>query len=174
METPFHFVTLVLRRLGVVLGLLLAVCALPALAAPKDGKPSDCYSCHEKSDKVLPDTHKPTEGMTLETCRDCHRHGGKSARLSGKLPLVHTHQLSGMSCARCHGDGKKKEAVETEVCESCHDPVKLAQKTAQVKPENPHTSPHYGTALNCTFCHRAHEPSENFCAQCHTFKFVVP
>jgi hypothetical protein len=159
---------------ALLLVLFLPLCSSLVSAAPKDAHPSSCYSCHDKKDKILPDNHKPTEGMTLESCRECHRQGGKSARLAGKLPLVHAHQLSGVTCVKCHGESKKKEAVETEVCESCHDPVKLAQKTARVKPENPHTSPHYGTALNCTYCHHQHEPSENFCTQCHSFDFKVP
>jgi cytochrome c oxidase cbb3-type subunit 3 len=34
-------------------------------------------------------------------------------------------------------------------------------------PPNPHTSPHYGTELDCNLCHRQHAKSENYCAQCH-------
>lgn len=162
-----------LRLLVPALALLLVPVASTTFAAAKDSAPSDCYACHDAKEKVLPAGHEATLGMTLETCRDCHRHGGKSKRLSGKLPLVHSHQLSGMTCVKCHGEGKKKP-VETEVCESCHDPLKVEKKTAGVKPENPHTSPHYGNTLNCTYCHRQHEPSENFCLQCHTFDFKVP
>ena len=167
------YVPAALRSFIVGVLVLFAFAGSTADAAPKNGNPSSCYACHEQKDKILPEGHEATEGMTLASCRDCHRQGGKSVRLAGKIPLAHTHQLSGMSCAKCHGEGKKN-AVETEVCESCHDPLKLSKKTADVKPENPHTSPHYGTSLNCTYCHRQHEPSENFCAQCHRFDFKVP
>ena len=33
---------------------------------------------------------------------------------------------------------------------------------------------HYQDKLECTNCHLGHEKSENFCAQCHDFKFNVP
>ena len=32
-------------------------------------------------------------------------------------------------------------------------------------------APHNG---DCILCHLQHEKSENYCAQCHNFKFVVP
>lgn len=159
--------------LSLVLMFFLSVCSMMVSAAGKESDPSSCYACHDKKDKILPESHKPTEGMNWESCRDCHRAGGKNAPLAGKIPLAHAHQLSGVSCVKCHGEGKKK-AVETEMCESCHDPLKLVQKTAKVKPENPHVSPHYGTSLNCTYCHHQHESSENFCSQCHNFDFKVP
>ncbi len=43
--------------------------------------------------------------------------------------------------------------------------VRLAAKTANLKPKNPHDSPHYG---------KQHAKSENDCAQCHKFGFKVP
>ncbi|WP_423837815.1 cytochrome c3 family protein, partial [Sutterella wadsworthensis] len=46
--------------------------------------------------------------------------------------------------------------------------------TKNVKPTNPHTSPHYNADLDCVNCHVGHEPSENYCAQCHNFDFKVP
>ncbi len=35
--------------------------------------------------------------------------------------------------------------------------------------EPPHTSPHYGTELDCTLCHKQHAKNENYCNQCHKF-----
>ena len=61
--------------------------------------------------------------------------------------LADRHVAKGVSCEMCHG---------------------------KVKPHNPHTSPHYQDKLECTNCHLGHEKSENFCAQCHDFKFNVP
>ena len=50
----------------------------------------------------------------------------------------------------------------------------LVAKTKNVKPQNPHVSPHYQDQLECTNCHHMHEESENFCGQCYDFKFKVP
>lgn len=146
-----------------------------AFAAPKrlaSAKPNNCAACHGK-DKILPDGHSATTKMTLASCRECHEKGS-STSLSGKLTLSHIHQLSGVTCIKCHGKAKKQEAVEANVCEACHEPAKLAEKTATVKPQNPHTSAHYGTSLDCNVCHHQHAKSENFCITCHKFNFVVP
>ncbi|WP_301096791.1 cytochrome c3 family protein, partial [Turicimonas muris] len=35
-------------------------------------------------------------------------------------------------------------------------------------------SPHYQNKLECNNCHVGHEPSENFCGQCHNFEYKVP
>ena len=43
-----------------------------------------------------------------------------------------------------------------------------------VKPTNPHVSPHYQDQLDCTNCHYMHGETENFCDQCHQFGFKVP
>ena len=50
----------------------------------------------------------------------------------------------------------------------------LVEKTKNVKPVNPHVSPHYGKTLECTNCHLMHQESENYCNQCHEFNFKVP
>ncbi len=149
--------------------------ALPAFAAPKrltSAKPDNCSACHGK-DKVLPEGHAKTAKMALSACRECHTKDSPTS-LSGKLPLSHRHQLAGVTCVKCHGKAKKQTPVEAAVCETCHEPARLAEKTAGVKPQNPHTSPHYGTALDCNVCHHQHAKSENFCIQCHTFNFKLP
>ena len=66
-------------------------------------------------------------------------------------------------------------AAPTALCLVCHgSAAKVALKTQNTKPNNPHDSPHYGTQLDCNFCHRQHAKSEDYCAQCHKFNFVVP
>ena len=59
-------------------------------------------------------------------------------------------------------------------CIVCHDPNAVAAKTANVKPQNPHVSPHYGKDLDCVLCHVQHGQTENYCEQCHNFGFKVP
>ncbi len=155
-----------------LLALMLAVGVVSA--APKQvpgAKGGDCAACHGK-DKVLPDSHPAVRDMQWKDCLACHAEGKMS--LVGKMPGSHRHQLSGVSCAACHGKGTP-EPLAMEKCVSCHgSTAKLAEKTAQVKPSNPHTSPHYGTELDCNLCHKQHAKNENYCAQCHKFDFKVP
>ena len=72
----------------------------------------------------------------------------------GRLGKIHKAQ--GVAC---HGDGDFKA---------------LALKTAATKPLNPHENRHYGNQANCGLCHRQHDVSVNFCADCHPrFDFKV-
>lgn len=84
------------------------------------------------------------------------------------------HLKAGLKCESCHGPDKKIESPEKEQCMKCHDPRQLAEKTKNVKPANPHNSPHYHKDLECTLCHLQHEKPENYCDQCHKFGFKVP
>lgn len=85
------------------------------------------------------------------------------------------HQAKGIGCADCHGKAKKKTAVAAERCLECHGPAaEVAKRTAAVKPENPHDSPHWGSQMDCTVCHRQHEVTVNWCNNCHAFGFKVP
>ena len=72
---------------------------------------------------------------------------------------------AGCMCAQAAGfaDAHTSKGVP---CEACH--------VSKVKPQNPHTSPHYQNKLECNNCHVGHEPSENFCGQCHNFEYKVP
>lgn len=138
-------------------------------------KPGDCAACH-KTKKMYSDSHVPTKEMPYEGCLVCHTSAeGKAGTLRGKMPGSHLHALRGITCEKCHGKVKNYKPVEMSKCVSCHgDPAKLAQRTANVKPENPHKSPHYGTSADCNLCHRQHAKSENLCAQCHKFNYTVP
>ena len=155
--------------------ILLMVFTQAVSAAPKllpKAKAGDCAACHGK-EKVMPESHPDTKTMNWKGCLACHKEGKMS--LVGKLPGSHVHQLSGVNCVSCHGKAKKPQALGMEKCVACHgSTAKLAEKTAKVKPENPHTSPHYGTELDCNLCHRQHAKSENYCNQCHNFNFRVP
>jgi len=144
-------------------------------AAPKKistAKPGDCTACHA-GEKVLPPDHPDTKQMNLTGCLSCHQKSGKSS-LQAKIPGSHAHNLAGVSCEKCHGKVQKQKDVEMAKCLTCHNTSKLLEKTAKVKPENPHTSPHYGDSLDCNLCHRQHGKSENYCNQCHQFNFIVP
>jgi len=153
---------------------LLLAAARNGLPEPKlqpTAKPGDCSACHGKD--ILPDRHSDTKEMNWKGCQTCHKKD-KMALVS-KMPGSHLHQLEGINCVSCHGKTEKPEALEMDKCVACHgSTAALAEKTAKVKPENPHTSPHYGTELDCNLCHHQHKKSENYCSQCHKFDFIVP
>jgi len=145
--------------------------AAPKLA-PSKAKGGECAACHLK-EKVLPESHPDTAAMDWAACKACHAEGAMV--LTGKMPGSHRHQLSGVNCEKCHGKAAQQEALTMDQCVACHGSTdKLAEKTKNVKPTNPHTSPHYGTKLDCNLCHHQHAKTENYCNTCHDFKFVVP
>ncbi|MEE0162541.1 MAG: cytochrome c3 family protein [Sutterella wadsworthensis] len=81
----------------------------------------------------------------------------------------------GLSCETCHGPDKANPQEPTiDTCKQCHDVKALVEKTKDVKPANPHMSPHYRDELECTNCHIMHGETENFCDQCHQFGYKVP
>lgn len=91
------------------------------------------------------------------------------------VPLDEFHASVDVTCADCHGDDKKREAVPMVKCLECHDTQDLADKTANTTPTNPHKNRHYSTEADCNLCHHQHKKSENFCLPCHgRFDFVVP
>lgn len=132
---------------------------------------SGCLSCHHGEDRVLPGEHVATQSLDLNKCLECHH--GDETRLTYKIPLGHTHQLSGISCIDCHGTQEPMKTVESGKCISCHSLEDLRdQKSGNIE-ANPHDS-HYGPDLDCDLCHHVHQVSEDFCIQCHDFEFVVP
>ena len=89
--------------------------------------------------------------------------------------LDQTHFAAGVKCASCHGKAETREAVTMLKCVKCHNTTKLAKKTADVKPTNPHKNRHFDTETTCSNCHNVHEKSQNYCEGCHArFNFVVP
>jgi hypothetical protein len=100
-----------------------------------------------------------------------------AAGAAGPVPGMSAdrHKAKGTSCAGCHGKAKKPTMVEAGTCLTCHGPAAaLVEKTAAVKPENPHASPHWGTQIECSVCHRQHEKTVDWCAHCHNYGFKVP
>ena len=63
------------------------------------------------------------------------------------------HVGMGLSCETCHGPDKANPQEPTiDTCKQCHDVKALVEKTKDVKPANPHMSPHYRDELatSCT------------------------
>lgn len=85
------------------------------------------------------------------------------------------HVAHGVKCESCHGPDKANPQEPTlETCTGCHNLKSVVEKTKDIKPHNPHTSPHYQDQLDCINCHVMHGPTVNFCDQCHSFGFKVP
>lgn len=163
---------LIVAAFGMVSFVGASLTPLKAAERLSSAKADNCAACH-KGQKVLPADHVNTKAMTYRDCLNCHEKTGPQ-KLEGKLPSGHIHGLNGITCAKCHGKIKKPEEVEMKQCVMCHNADRMTSKTSGVKPANPHTSPHYGTSLDCNLCHHQHRKSENYCAQCHSFDFEVP
>lgn len=160
-----------LSRVMMTVFVLIAVSSVPGLADP--AKPGDCMACHG-AEGVLPESHVPTSDMDAKGCLACHG-TATPLTLRSKMPLSHMHALSGVTCQACHGATETPGALTTEQCLACHGSFDdLADRTSNAQPENPHSSPHGPTYMACDLCHKQHEKSENFCAECHDFEFVVP
>ncbi len=147
----------------------------PCMAAQSEQakyRGGECAGCHGQ-DKKLPLAHPATKAMNLQSCKKCHTKENRDIR--EKLPGSHYHLLANITCEQCHGKANEREVPTMEQCVACHgSTTKLAEKTKGGKPRNPHISPHYGTELDCNFCHHQHTRSENYCVQCHSFGFKIP
>lgn len=165
------------KALGLAGWAVLLCLALPAAAAPlRDAaaKGNDCAACHKAEAKPLPAKHKNTLAMKWADCLECHEKRTEDTLVT-KLPGSHAHQLAGVGCVDCHGKTDKPVPVEMDKCLTCHKSGdKVAALTAKLKPQNPHLSAHYGSELDCNLCHHQHQKSENYCAECHAWKFQVP
>lgn len=155
------------------LAAFILVAALTSSVLGSGEDPGNCAACHQ-GEPVLPLDHPPTEGMNAAGCFACHQ-DGTPLTLETKMPLSHFHMLAGVTCASCHGETQPTQSVSTEQCLVCHGPLEsLAALTAEVKPHNPHMTPHGPTFAQCNLCHQVHQASTNFCADCHDFDYVVP
>lgn len=88
--------------------------------------------------------------------------------------LADRHAKLGFKCETCHAGQATPSEPPMEACTGCHQIEVLVEKTKNVKPTNPHVSPHYGNTLECVNCHMMHGESTNFCDQCHQFNFKMP
>ena len=101
--------------------------------------------------------------------------GLSSFALQAGVGIADKHTAKSIPCEGCHGPDKGNPAMPAlETCVACHPLKALTEKTASVKPANPHFSPHYQEQLDCTLCHTGHIESDNYCNQCHKFDFKLP
>lgn len=174
MDTGFYKGLKIVLMTGIVAVFIVGIVTI-IMAAPQrtlNAKPGSCHECHG-AEKVLPSGHPETVKMGLKDCLSCHPISEKES-LRTKITGSHIHSLAGITCDGCHGKTDKQDTVEVDTCLTCHDVDSLVKKTSGIKPTNPHTSPHYSKDLDCNLCHHQHARSENYCNQCHNFKFIVP
>lgn len=158
------------RGMKWVLIALLAV--LTAVAAAAGGatlylkdrihSPEYCANCH-----VVAPYYKTWQSSVFKVnvvCQDCHR---RTVR-DGLRELVST-------ATGHHELPLQDRSVDRDTCLRCHGSDEaIAARTQQlIGPDgfalgrNPHDS-HWGP-LECATCHRMHQASQDFCANCHRF-----
>jgi hypothetical protein len=128
-----------------------------------------CWSCHEQgADGIFRLTGVERKGVKAtrekaETMVPYFNSWAKSKYLD------RTHALKQISCGSCHESLFPEERASEERCLECHKGyAAVAARTAKMKP-NPHD--HHLGEIRCTLCHKAHEPSVDYCKQCHSFNF---
>ena len=57
--------------------------------------------------------------------------------------LADRHAKLGFKCETCHAGQATPSEPPMEACTGCHQIEALVEKTKNVKPTNPHVSPHY-------------------------------
>lgn len=97
-----------------------------------------------------------------------------SAEISKDEYLGGKHIANGIGCADCHGGEENPESKgAVQPCLDCHGGYSgMAEATQKEEGPNPHDS-HEGE-IPCNECHQPHQPSVDYCEQCHTFSFKVP
>ena len=163
------------RKKIVVVAVLLAVVVLGGVGAvglwQYHEQPEFCATCHIM-DPYLESWQSSDYGVHAHAkhdvaCLDCHEPTIQQQMNELMIYVQGDHEVPlkplkypSEECLECHEHGSYDEVVEM---------------TAHLDEEvgaNPHDS-HYGE-MECRLCHRMHEESEDYCAQCHAWGFEVP
>ena len=134
-------------------------------------KKTECSYCHAVQEDLsftLPGRESIgiPDKETMKFLPDIAAEWAKSPFLAAR------HARKNVACSSCHG-GKLPvldDKPGNETCFTCHKSYAvLAAKTpGKYHPSrNPHGA-HLGS-VNCTICHKAHEPSIIYCKNCHKF-----
>ena len=81
------------------------------------------------------------------------------------------HKENNITCMDCHKTENPDSPADVSACAECHGEMEdVAKLTEQLK-INPHKS--HLVDIDCTECHKIHEPSVLYCNQCHDYKMIV-
>jgi predicted CXXCH cytochrome family protein len=175
-----------------MLGLLAALLAAPAVWGQTGGSTVACVSCHEEPAlwTAKRNVHAPVEGEECLACHNPHasRHGGLIRRNVERVCLECHDDLS----ERARGDGAHGAIASERSCLSCHDPhasdreallldtlsalcAECHEETVSSLQENAH--PHVPASRGqCLACHDPHgaegaalarEEEPALCTGCH-------
>lgn len=80
------------------------------------------------------------------------------------------HKKLNLSCKDCHLEKNESDysSQMNTACFNCHGSYdKLKESTSYLGHNNNiHAAPHFN-GLDCDMCHKAHQPTVNFCVSCH-------
>jgi hypothetical protein len=93
-------------------------------------------------------------------------------QIAGSKLLDGVHAAANVGCEECHRVSAPTDspAIPTMTdCLPCHGGSyeSVAARTARLGDRNPHYS-HQGE-VECTWCHKQHQPFEHYCNSCHSF-----
>lgn len=71
-----------------------------------------------------------------------------------------------LKCEQCHKNQINGQ-FSANNCIVCHGTGEELSEKMKGQFLNPHNSPHWGTTVECTVCHREHQASRLICANCH-------
>lgn len=150
-----------------------AVCIILGLASmaliwvrDSSRDPEFCGRCHSGTESAHYNSWKSSDylasahAQAAVTCQDCH----PTTVAESVTRLLAS--VTGQSAVALQEVAMQAEHSDEE-CLTCHGSYeKTVQQTAYLA-TNPHDSHLIGDQLECVTCHKMHEPSQDYCAECH-------
>ncbi len=81
------------------------------------------------------------------------------------------HKENAIACVDCHQTETPDSPADVESCLNCHGGFEGMAEATKDLTINPHDS-HLGE-VDCTECHRIHEPSVLYCNKCHNYQMEL-
>jgi hypothetical protein len=169
-------------KMTVAVALFVTSLASMGVVGLKDSlkRPEYCVTCHpdpyytswEDSD-YLAEAH----ARAAIPCQTCHAKSLGAAMMCIVTQMKGDYRLrklkvSNDACLRCHAHQNyaeligRTEYVDFNVSTPLGPSLVGYESLAWVASQNPHDSFHYGE-MDCRICHKMHEPSVDFCSECH-------
>ena len=81
------------------------------------------------------------------------------------------HKENNIACVDCHKTETPDSPADVSACIECHGEIEDVAKLTAELPINPHKS--HLVDIDCTECHKIHEPSVLYCNKCHNYQMDV-